>query len=213
MATTTMSTLNEFDVLKTCLPLSKNLSKYLLVKTKVIYISDLECRINCNLDSIVRRFGHSGWMEMKPLVVGIKCYTKDEKPAFVFVRHSDKKNDNRSIIDSFEAANDVWHPFKFPLVENYHTETRICMSDEVTAYTLAILNSSQLIRYENHTNYFPRGYASFETGSKALVYVDGDKIINPSFAELTTAIKLSSLTSYSPSKSVAESPQVPLNLP
>lgn len=199
-----MSTLNELDILKTCLPLSKNLSKYLLVKTKVAYVSDLECRIKCNLDTIVRKFGHSGWMEMKPLVVGIKCYTAGEKPAFVFVRHSDRKNDTSSIIDSFEAANDVWHPFKFPLVENYHTETRICMSDEVTAYTLAILNSSQLIRYENNTNYFPRGYASFETGSKALVYVDGDKTINPSSAELTASIKLSSLTSYSPSKSVAE---------
>ena len=208
-----MSTLNELDILKSCLPLSENLSKYLLVKTKVAYVSDLECRIKCNLDTIVRKFGHSGWMEMKPLVVGIKCYTAGEKPAFVFVRHSDKNNNNSSIIDSFEAANDAWHPFKFPLIENYHTETRICMSDEVTAYTLAILNSSQLIRYENHTNYFPRGYASFETGSKALVYVDGDKTINPSSAALENAIKLSSLTSYSPSKSVAESPQAPVNLP
>ena len=58
------------------------------------------------------------------------------------------------------------------------------LSDEVIAYTLAILNTAQRIRYDYGTNDLPPGYASFESGlygefTKPLVYTDGKEIINP----------------------------------
>jgi hypothetical protein len=81
---------------------------------------------------------------------------------------------------------------------NYHTDTRILVSDNVVAYTLAILDSSTRVRHDHSTNYFPEGYASFDTATygrfnKALIYVDGDKMINPSGLPLTDAIMVDSM--------------------
>jgi hypothetical protein len=192
--------MNEFDVLRQNLPLEENISKYLCVKVTVNRFEDQEFRVKTNLESMARKFGHSSWTEMKPLIVGIKCYTREEVPAGVFVFHSDRKNENRVVLDSFDAYNETWCTFKFPLVENYHTETRIMVSEEVTAYTLAIMNTAQCIRYQHDTNYFPPGYTSFDTGlygehNKALVYVDGDKTINPSSASLEKSILVNQIQS------------------
>ena len=189
-----MSTsLNEFNVLKRNLPLKEHLSKYLCVKTKINTFDDYEFRLELGLDKTVRKFSHTGWTEMKPLVVGIKCYTRDGKDAFVYVRHCDRNKASCQLIDTFDVKNEEWHQFKFPLLANYHTDTRILMSEEVSAYTLAILDVSTRIREDHDTNYFPQGYASFDSttyGSfnKALIYVDGDKMINPSGADVKNAI-------------------------
>jgi len=195
-----MATMNEFDVLRQNLPLEDNISKYLCVKVTVNRFEDQEFRIKINLESMARKFGHSSWTEMKPLIVGIKCYTREEVPAGVFVFHSDRKNENRVLLDSFDAFSETWHTFKFPLLENYHTETRIMFSEEVIAYTFAIINTSQRIRYHHDINYFPPGYTSFDTGlygehNKALVYVDGDKTINPSSAPLEKSILVNRIQS------------------
>ena len=201
------SPLNEFDVLKLTLPLQDNLSNYLLVKTKINYEDDLEFRLATGLDKIVRKFGHSGWTEMKPLVVGIKCYTNNNS-ASVFVRHGASSTHtyvNTKILESFDVENEKWYTFKYPLLANYHTETRILLTNEVRYYTLAILNVSQWVRYDKNINYFPPGYASFDTttyGSfnKALVYIDEngnhinssetdlkDIVVVPTIASLTSA--------------------------
>jgi len=194
-----MSTsLNEFNVLKRNLPLKEHLSKYLCVKTKINTFDDYEFRLELGLDKTVRKFSHTGWTEMKPLVVGIKCYTRDGKDAFVYVRHCDRNKASCQLIDTFDVKNEEWHQFKFPLLANYHTDTRILMSEEVSAYTLAILDVSTRIREDHDTNYFPQGYASFDSttyGSfnKALIYVDGDKMINPSGADVKNAIMVEAL--------------------
>ena len=188
-----MTTLNEFDVLRKYLPFENNLSSYLCVKTKINTLDDLEFRVKTNVDSMVRKFGHPGWSEMRPLIVGIKCYTRGEQDASIMVRHSDQKNNNSTLLEFVEVKNEVWHPFKFPLLENYHTETRILMSNEVLAYTLAILDSSLRVRHDHGTNYFPAGYASFDTTlggeyNKPLIYKNGETFINPSGATLESAI-------------------------
>ena len=193
-----MTTMNEFDVLRRNLPLEDNISKYLCVKVTVNRFEDQEFRVKTNLDSMARKFGHSGWTEMKPLIVGIKCYTREDRPSGVFVFHSDRINENRIILDSFDVFDNVWHSFKFPLLENYHTETRILIGEEVTSYTLAIMNTAQRIRYDHGTNHFPPGYASFDTGlygeyTKPLVYKDGEKMINPNNAPLETALIVDAL--------------------
>ena len=201
------SPLNEFDVLKLTLPLQDNLSNYLLVKTKINYEDDLEFRLATGLDKIVRKFGHSGWTEMKPLVVGIKCYTNNNS-ASVFVRHGASSTHtyvNTKILESFDVENEKWYTFKYPLLANYHTETRILLTNEVRYYTLAILNVSQWVRYHKNINYFPPGYASFDTNTygsfnKALVYIDEngnhinssetdlkDIVVVPTIASLTSA--------------------------
>jgi len=193
-----MTTMNEFDVLRRNLPLEDNISKYLCVKVTVNRFEDQEFRVKTNLDSMARKFGHSGWTEMKPLIVGIKCYTREDRPSGIFVFHSDRVNENRIILDSFDVFDNVWHPFKFPLLENYHTETRILIGEEVTSYTLAIMNTAQRIRYDHGTNDFPPGYNSFESGlygeyNKPLVYKEGEKIINPSGASLNSALIVDAL--------------------
>jgi hypothetical protein len=71
-------------------------------------------------------------------------------------------------------------------------------SDEITAYTFAILNTSQRIRYDHNMNDFPSGYASFETGlygeyTKPLVYKNREKIINPNKAPLDAALIVQAL--------------------
>ena len=196
---------NEFDVLKLTLPLQDNLSNYLLVKTKINYDDDLEFRLATGLDTMVRKFGHSGWTEMKPLVVGIKCYT-GTNTASVFVRHgasSTHRYSNTTTLESFDVENEKWYTFKYPLLANYHTETRILLTNEVRYYTLAILNVSQWVRYHKNTNYFPPGYESFDTttyGSfnKALVYIDENgKHINSSEADLKDAIIVPTIASLS----------------
>lgn len=188
----------EFDVLRRNLPLDENISKYLCVKITVNRFEDQEFRVKTNLSQMIHKFGHSAWTEMKPLIVGIKCYTRDENPASVFVFHSDRLNENRTVLESSDVYNETWHTFKFPLLENYHTETRIMLTEEVTAYTFAILNTSQRIRYDHGTNHFPAGYMSFESGlygeyNKPLVYKDGEKMINPSKAPLDTALIVEAL--------------------
>ena len=140
--------MNEFDVLKRNLPLKEHLPKYLCVKTKINTFDDYEFRLELGLDKTVRKFSHTGWTEMKPLVVGIKCYTRDGTNAFVYVRHCDRKKENCQIIDEFDVKNEEWHQFKFPLMANYHTDTRILMSENVSAYTLAILDVSTRVRHE-----------------------------------------------------------------
>ena len=72
------------------------------------------------------------------------------------------------------------------------------MSENVSSYTLAILDVSTRVRHEHSTNYFPEGYKSFDTATygnfnKALIYVDGDKMINPSEVPLTDAIMVDSM--------------------
>ena len=193
-----MTTMNEFDVLRRNLPLEDNISNYLCVKVTINRFEDQEFRVKTNLDSMARKFGHSGWTEMKPLIVGIKCYTREDRPSGVFVFHSDRINENRIILDSFDVFDNVWHSFKFPLLENYHTETRILIGEEVTSYTLAIMNTAQRIRYDHGTNDFPPGYNSFESGlygeyNKPLVYKEGEKIINPSGAPLNSALIVEAL--------------------
>ena len=189
----TMSALhNEFDILKQNLPLKDNLSRYLLVKTKVKYADDLEFRLATGLDTMISKFGHSGWREMKPLIVGIKCCMNSEG-AFVYVRHSNREQTDMEIIDSFEVANEEWYTFKYPLLANYHTETRIILSPGTASYTLAILNTSEIVRNDNGTNYFPSGYASFDTNvygsfNKALVYCDEKNTLILPPADLNNAV-------------------------
>jgi len=189
----TMSALhNEFDILKQNLPLKDNLSRYLLVKTKVKYADDLEFRLATGLDTMISKFGHSGWREMKPLVVGIKC-SIDSEGGYVYVRHSNREQTEMEIIDSFEVANEEWYTFKYPLLANYHTETRIILSPGTASYTLAILNTSEIVRNDNGTNYFPSGYASFDTNvygsfNKALIYCDEKNTLILPPADLNNAV-------------------------
>ena len=180
--------MNEFDCLKEVLSkgsVESNYGNFLLVKTTVNYFGDFEYRLNTNLSSAVRRFGHSGWTEMKPLIVGIKCYLNDPNgTGSADVLFSDRKNENRVWIDTVDVSNETWHTFKYPLLEAYHTETRISLSQNMKAYTLAILNCSDYVRQKHGTNYFPAGYTSYESGygefNKALVYVTTDgKELNP----------------------------------
>jgi hypothetical protein len=183
---------NEFDILKQNLPLKDNLSRYLLVKTKVKYADDLEFRLATGLDMMISKFGHSGWREMKPLIVGIKCCMNSEG-AFVYVRHSNREQTDMEIIDSFEVTNEEWYTFKYPLLANYHTETRIILSPGTASYTLAILNTSEIVRNDNGTNYFPSGYASFDTDvygsfNKALVYCDEKNTLILPPADLNNAV-------------------------
>lgn len=190
---TKMSTpLNEFDVLKRNLPLIDNISKYLCVKTTANLHTDLEFRVADGLDKIVRKFGHSGWTDMKPLILGIKCYTKDG--GFIYVRHENRERTEAEILDSFEVKNEEWYTFKYPLLDNYHTETRIIFSEGISAYTLAILNTSQRVRYDHGINELPSGYASFDTSlysqySKSIIYRDEKgELINMGSAYLDNAI-------------------------
>jgi hypothetical protein len=129
---------------------------------------------------------------MKPLVIGIKCYTEAEG-GYVYVRQSNREQTDMEIIDSFEVANEEWYTFKYPLLANYHSETRIILSPGIASYTLAIMNSSDIVRYDNKTNYFPPGYASFDTNvygsfNKALVYCDEKNTLILPPADLNNAI-------------------------
>lgn len=189
-------TLNEFDVLRRTLPLKDNISKYLCVKTTLNLQSDLEFRLALDLEKMVRKFGHSGWTDMKPLVAGIKCYTKGG--GFVYVRHENRARTEIKIIDTIDVKNEEWYTFKYPLLDNYHTDTRIILSEDITAYTLAVLNTAERVRYDHGTNELPRGYASFDTSlygeyNKAIIYRDEKgALINMGSAELDNAIIIDS---------------------
>jgi len=192
------TTLNEFNVLARNLPLKDHIANYLCVKTTLNLYSDLEFRMASGLDTMICKFGHSGWTEMKPLVVGIKCYT--EKGGFVYVRHENRERTEIEIIDSFEVKNEEWYTFKYPLLDNYHTETRIILSEGITAYTLAILNTPQRVRYDHGTNYFPSGYTSFEQQmdyskfNKSIIYSDEKgELINMGSAYLDNAIVIDTI--------------------
>ena len=177
--------MNEFDLFREVLPLEQNHGNLLQVKTKINYFSDFEFRLNTNLSQIVRKFGHSGWDEMRPLVVGVKCYLNDPAgQTFVDVSFADRENHNLQYIDTATLEDEMWYTFKYPLLEAYHTETRIQLSPNISAYTLAILNCSEYVRHKHNTNTFPGDlYKSYESlyssTNKALVYVDGGKEINP----------------------------------
>lgn len=183
--------LNEFDVLKRNLPLIENIHNYMCVKTTVNLYSDLDVRM-ANLDTTVRRFGHSGWTEMKPLVVGIKCTTAST--GYVYVQHQSRDRSESTVLDSFEVNKGEWYTFKYPLLDNYHTETCIRLSEDITDFTLAILDTAARVRDDHGVNHFPQGYASFEPSmyssyNKSIVYRDekGD-LINMGSAYLDNAI-------------------------
>ena len=178
--------MNEFDILKECLPLADNISKYLCIKTKINYFSDFDFHMNTNLDKTVRKFAHTGWTELKPLVVGVKCYLNDpskEAEAYVDIFQSDKDRENPIVLECLAVKNEVWYQFKYPLLEAYHTGARISLSQNVSAFSLAILNCSAYVREKHTTNYFPEGYASYDNGygahNKALVYVAADNELDP----------------------------------
>jgi hypothetical protein len=170
--------MNEFDLYREVLPLAQNHGNLIQVKTKINYFSDFEFRLNTNLSNTVRKFSHSSWTELQPLVVGIKCYLNDPvDQAFVDVCFADRENHNRQYIDTATLENEVWHAFKYPLLEAYHTETRIQLSPNISAYTLAILNCSEYVRHKHNTNTFPGDlYKSYESlyssTNKTLIYVD-----------------------------------------
>ena len=178
--------MNEFDLFREVLPLEQNHGNLLQVKTKINYFSDFEFRLNTNLSQIVRKFGHSGWDEMRPLVVGVKCYLNDPAgQTFVDVSFADRENHNLQYIDTATLEDEMWYTFKYPLLEAYHTETRIQLSPNISAYTLAILNCSEYVRHKHNTNTFPGDlYKSYESlyssTNKALVYIcQTGKEINP----------------------------------
>jgi len=171
--------MNEFDILKECLPLADNLTKYLCVKTKINHFSDFEFPMNTSLDKTVRKFAHSGWLELKPLVVGIKCYLNDQTEgavAYVDVFQNNRAQEKSIVLESIAVKNEMWYQFKYPLLEAYHTTARISLSQNVSAFTLAILNGSTYVREKHHTNYFPEIYNSYEqmynSTNAAIVYVD-----------------------------------------
>jgi hypothetical protein len=175
----------EIDVLKRSLPLQNNLSLYTCIKTKVNYYEDLEFRLAIGLDSLIQKFGHFGWREMKPMVVGIKCYTS-AATASIFVLHTNRDGSKRAFLETFDVENEVWHTFKYPLFNSPSTETRIQISEGVSAFTLAVLDTSLRVRHDHNINDFPRGYASFDhTNTKTIVYRDEAGVLfNPSAAAL-----------------------------
>jgi hypothetical protein len=163
--------MDEFAIVKKYMPLKDNLDKYLTVRTKVNCFDDLEFSMANQLNKTVRKFSHSGWTEMKDIVVGIKCYTKREAKGTVWVQHTDRAKNHTVYIDTLEVEDEIWVQFKYPLLDTNHTDTRILLSDEVTAFTLAIMNTATRVRHDVGTNEFPSQlYKSI--GDKAVVYVD-----------------------------------------
>jgi hypothetical protein len=175
----------EIDVLKRSLPLQNNLSLYTCIKTKVNYYDDLEFRLATGLDSLIQKFGHFGWREMKPMIVGIKCYTSADT-ASVFVLHTNRDGSKRDFLEAFDVENDTWQTFKYPLFNSPSTETRIQISEGVTAFTLAVLDTSLRVRHDHNINDFPRGYESFDRyNTKTIVYRnEAGVLFNPSGAAL-----------------------------
>ena len=168
--------MDEFAVLQKYLPLKDHLAAYLLVKTTVNCEDDLDFRL-ASLDKTVRKFSHRGWTDMKDMVMGIKCTVNDEGFGFVWVRHTDRGGDKRVTLDKIDVMTDEWYQFKYPLMDNYHTETRIMLSGNIASFTLAIMNTALRVRHDAGINELPSGFCSFDTNSygsfnKAVVYVD-----------------------------------------
>lgn len=168
--------MDEFAVLQKYLPLKDHLAAYLLVKTTVNCQDDLDFRM-ASLDTTVRKFSHTGWAEMKDMVVGIKCTVTDEGFGFVWVRHTDRTGDKSVTLDKIDVLNNEWYQFKYPLMDNYHTETRIMLSGNISSFTLAIMNTALRVRHDAGINEMPSWTKSFDTNTygsynKAIVYVD-----------------------------------------
>jgi hypothetical protein len=116
---------------------------------------------------------------MKDMVMGIKCTVNDEGFGFVWVRHTDRGGDKRVTLDKIDVMTDEWYQFKYPLIDNYHTETRIMLSGNIASFTLAIMNTSLRVRHDAGINDLPSWAKSFDTNSygtynKAVVYVNDD---------------------------------------
>ena len=157
--------MDEFACLKECLPLADNLNKYLCIKTKINYFSDFEFSTDSNLRTSMQKFAHTGWREMRPLIVGIKCYLNDpseDAKGFVDILHSDRRKDKTFILESLTVKSEVWYTFKAPLLEAYHTKSWISMSQNISAFSVAILNTPAYVREKHATNYLPTGYVSYD---------------------------------------------------
>lgn len=157
--------MDEFACLKECLPLADNLNKYLCIKTKINYFSDFEFSTDSNLRTSMQKFAHTGWREMRPLIVGIKCYLNDpseDAKGFVDILHSDRRKDKTFILESLTVKSEVWYQFKAPLLEAYHTRSWISMSQNISAFSVAILNTPAYVREKHATNYLPAGYTSYD---------------------------------------------------
>jgi hypothetical protein len=155
--------MDEFACLKECLPLADNLTKYLCIKTKINDFGDFEFSTDLNLGKTLQKFAHTGWKEMRPLIVGIKCYLNDkEGEAYVDILHSDRRKDKTFILESLTIKNEVWYTFKAPLLEAYHTKSWISMSQNISAFSVAILNTPAYVREKHATNYLPTGYVSYD---------------------------------------------------
>jgi hypothetical protein len=191
---------NELNIVSKFLPIEANLSKYLCIKTKINYLEDFTFRMAVQLEQSILKF-YPYHHEMKPLVVGIKCYNTDpSKVAYVDVYHNNRNYSKTIVIDSFTVENEKWYPFKFPLVDSYHSETKINLMD-VKSFTLAIMNTSQRVREDNYTNNFPYGYNSIFLTSNMygsfnppiIYYDDNENIINPFNFNLVDAVIIPSI--------------------
>ena len=186
--------MDEFACLKECLPLTDNLNKYLCIKTKINDFEDFEFSVDSNLRKTLQKFGHIGWKEMRPLIVGIKCYLTDpdvNTEAYIDIQHSDRQKTKTFILESLTVKNEVWYTFKAPLLEAYHTKSWISLSQNISAFTVAILNTPEYVRQKHFTNYFPAGYNSYDlpydVHNLILVYEDKKgKEANP-FPEAASA--------------------------
>jgi hypothetical protein len=157
--------MDEFACLKECLPLADNLNKFLCIKTKINDFEDFEFSADSNLRKTLQKFGHIGWKEMRPLIVGIKCYLTDpdiNTEAYIDILHSDRLKTKTFILESLTVKNEVWYTFKAPLLEAYHTKSWISLSQNISAFTVAILNTPEYVRQKHFTNYFPAGYTSYD---------------------------------------------------
>ena len=171
-------------MLQKYLPLKDHLGAYLLVKTTVNCNEDLDFRM-ASLDKTVRKFTHTGWTDMKDMVMGIKCTVNDEGLGLVCVRHTDRRGEKRVTLDMIDVLTNEWYQFKYPLMDNYHTETLIMLSGNISTFTLAIMNTSLRVRHDAGINVLPSWAKSFDTNSygtynKAVVYVneDGSPLLN-----------------------------------
>uniref|UniRef100_A0A6C0H0L4 Uncharacterized protein n=1 Tax=viral metagenome TaxID=1070528 RepID=A0A6C0H0L4_9ZZZZ len=148
--------MNELDLVAKNLPLEKNFSKYLLIKTKINNYTDMKIRISLTIDRMIQKFDLFSY-EMKPIVVGIKLFTHNNELGWFDVHHYNRDKSLWQIIDKAEIENEKWYTFKYPLVENYHTETYINV-ENCTAYTLAILNCPQVAKKEISSNFLDKRY-------------------------------------------------------
>jgi hypothetical protein len=184
--------MDEFAVLNGSLPLEQNLSKYMCIRTTINTFEDTEFRLASNLEKTIHKFSPLRYTEMKPLIAGIKCTLRSAGDATVWVRHEDRGHTKMEYIDTFDVENNKWYTFKYPLLANYHTETYVVLSNNVASFTIAILDTAWRVREDAGVNYFPSGYASFDTSiygsfNKALVYAVVDEKAQPKYINLSGA--------------------------